>query len=311
MFSRKMESKLRPVDLNQVLEQTAKMLSRTIPKMIATELTLAEELRTIYADPALVQQVVMNLALNARDAMPEGGNLVIQTRNAILDGEYCKAHIEAMPGDYALLSVSDTGCGMTRETLEHIFDPFYTTKGPGKGTGLGLSIVYGIVKSHRGHIQCYSQPGKGTTFRIYLPIASREQEQEDTGNTRPLRGGNETILLVEDEDAIRDLGKTLLEMFGYTVLTAASGIECLEIYAKEEEHVALVVLDLIMPRMSGKDCLLRIIKRNPAAKVIICSGYASEWQIEESVRGQAKAWLTKPYQTHEMLEIVRRVLDEE
>jgi two-component system, cell cycle sensor histidine kinase and response regulator CckA len=179
-FSRRVESKLRPVDLNQELQEVAKMLARTLPKMIEIEMDLFEPLDTVNSDPAQLQQVVMNLAVNARDAMPNGGRLSIETKNVHLDEEYCKSYLEVSPGNYVLLSISDSGTGMDEETRKHIFDPFFTTKETGKGTGLGLSIVFGIVKSHGGNILCHSEPGHGTTFKVYLPALGKTRDVAET-----------------------------------------------------------------------------------------------------------------------------------
>ena len=207
-FSRKTETKPLDLDLNQRIRQTQKFLERTIPKMIDIELILAEDLARIHADPTQVDQVLMNLAVNARDAMPEGGKLVIETANVVLDEDYARSHLEAKPGRYVLLRVSDTGSGMDKETLEHIFEPFYTTKGPGEGTGLGLAMVYGIVKQHHGFINCYSEVGHGTTFKIYLPAIISETQSDQPVVTSTPQGGTETILLVDDEELDPRSGET-------------------------------------------------------------------------------------------------------
>ncbi|MBM3298647.1 MAG: PAS domain S-box protein, partial [Deltaproteobacteria bacterium] len=254
-FSRKTEPKLLDLDLNQRIRQSYKLLQRTIPRMIDIELILADDLARIQADPTHVDQLLMNLSINARDAMPEGGKLVIETANVVLDEEYSQTHLGAIPGEYVLLSVSDTGYGMDKETLDHIFEPFFTTKEAGKGTGLGLAMVYGIVKEHDGYITCYSEPGRGTTFKIYLPVAKIERDLDVTTTSKIPAFGTETILLVDDEEFIRDLGKRILERFGYTVLTAADGKEALNLYEEEREKISLVILDLIMPKMGGKECL--------------------------------------------------------
>lgn len=308
-FSRRVEGQHRPVNLNHELKTIINMLKRTIPRMISIELELAENLHSVNADPAQLQQIIMNLGVNARDAMPDGGRFTIQTRNVTLDEEYCKSHLEMEPGDYVELMVSDTGTGMQKETAQYVFDPFYTTKDPGKGTGLGLSIVYGIVKSHGGNITCYSEPGEGTTFRIHLPsIEPRESRPEKT-ETKDPAGGKETILLVDDEDAVRKLGEAILKKFGYTVIGATNGREALELYERERDRISLVVLDLIMPEMGGKECLRRIREMDPGAKVVIASGYAADGQLEEALQLGAAASIKKPYQARQMMELVRSVLD--
>ncbi len=313
-FSRKVKSELRPVDLNHEVHQLEKLLRRTIPKMIDIELRLAKDLKVINADPAQLEQVMMNLCLNARDAMPEGGRLIIQTENVILDEQYCKEHLGSRAGSYVMLSVSDTGHGMDKEILERIFEPFFTTKQVGKGTGLGLAMVYGIVKNHNGYITCYSEPGKGTTFKIYLPVIENVPEPRDPAkpedNSDLPRGKGEGILLVDDEEAIRDLGRRILEGFGYRVLLAKDGSEALEIYRANQEQISLVILDLIMPVMGGGQCLQEILKIDPEAKVIVASGYALDGKTKEVIDSGAKGFVSKPYEVRQFLTTVHRVLGE-
>ena len=260
-FSRRVDSRLRLVDLNHVIVEVKRLLLRTVPKMIDIEPQLASDLKLINADSAQLEQVLVNLAVNAKDAMPDGGRLVIETATVILDEDYCRTHLGVLPGEYVQLSVSDSGHGMDRGTLEHIFAPFYTTKAVGKGTGLGLAMVYGIVKSHEGYIMCYSEPDEGTTFKIYFPVAEQDGElavpKEDE---MCLTGGTETILLVDDEDFIRDLGKEILTNFGYTIFTAADGESGLEVYRQERDRIDLIILDLIMPGMGGKKCLDELVR---------------------------------------------------
>jgi CheY-like chemotaxis protein len=309
-FSRKVESKLRPVNLNHEVEQTHKLLLRTIPKMIAIELHLADDLKIVDADPAQIGQVLMNLAVNARDAMPEGGKLTIATRNVVLDEEYCRSHVGVRAGDYVLVSISDTGIGMDRQTLEHIFEPFYTTKAHGKGTGLGLAMVYGIVKNHGGHVLCYSEPGFGTTFKIYLPVVEPVTAPFEVQAPQELtKHGSETILLVDDEELIRDFGKQLLESYGYTVLTAEDGEAALEVYRQERQHISLVLLDLIMPRMGGITCLEGLHRINPDLKVIVSSGYSPDGHKDEAITAGARTFLSKPYETRQLLQVIRKTLD--
>lgn len=262
--------------------------------MIAIEMDLAQELDTVNADAAQLQQVMMNLALNARDAMPEGGKLLMKTQNISLDAHYCGPHLGTEPGDYVLLSISDSGCGMDKETLNHVFDPFLTTKAKGKGTGLGLSTVYGIVKNHGGIILCYSEPGVGTTFKVYLPVISEERETESRKATEPLMGGTETILIVDDEESVRKVGQTILSEFGYSVLTASNALEGLEILAREEGRISLVIMDLIMPEMGGLECLRKIMAVDPSKRVLIASGYAANGKIEGPLKEEQKAQFKSP-----------------
>jgi len=310
IFSRKVESKLRPMDLNKETEQVSKMLERTIPKMVNIELHLTENLNIVNADPAQIEQILMNISVNARDAMPHGGRLIFETENIVLDEHYCKIHLGSKPGHYVKLSISDTGHGMDKEILQHIFDPFYTTKETGKGTGLGLAMVYGIVKSHNGYIMCYSEPGVGTTFKIYFPVIKKEIEiSEPREEQFPIKGGNETILLVDDEKAIRELGKVTLAKFGYTVLMASDGETALEIYRENQKEISLVILDIIMPGIGGKKCLEELLKINPELRVIISSGYTMDGPSKEVLKVGAKGFISKPYNISQILKAVREVLD--
>jgi len=309
-FSRKTETKPLNLDLNQRIRQTRKFLERTIPKMINIELALAPNLDAVNADPTQIDQVIMNLAVNARDAMPEGGKFVIKTANVELDHEYAKLHLLEKSGRYVLLQVTDTGSGIEREMLEHIFEPFYTTKGPGEGTGLGLAIVYGIVRQNHGAINCYSEIGRGTTFKIYLPAVVSEPESYQSVVTSPPEGGTETVLLADDDELVRNLGERILKNAGYTVLTARNGREALELYRKERDRIDLVILDLIMPEMGGKKCLEEIRQTCPEAKVLISSGYSAFESSDRAAAPGANGFIDKPYQMSQMLRTVRDVLDE-
>ena len=308
-FSRKTETKPLDLDLNERIRQTHKFLQRTIPKMIDIELILADSLACIHADPTQMDQILMNLSVNSRDAMPEGGQLVIETANVLIDADYPISHLGVKPGSYVLLSVSDTGTGMDNETLGHIFEPFYTTKSPGQGTGLGLAMVFGIVKQHHGFINCHSEVGKGTTFKIYLPVMSKDQEHFLESEEEILVFGTETVLLIDDEDLVRELGRRILTRNGYTVLTAVNGAEALEVYIREKEHIALVILDLIMPSMGGKDCLKKILDIDPRARILISSGYSAEASTKECFDLGAKGFVAKPFRFKELLKQVRKVLE--
>jgi PAS domain S-box-containing protein len=310
-FSRKVESKLKPLDLNHEIEQVYKLLQRTIPKMIDIELDLQEELHTIYADAAQVEQAMMNLGLNARDAMPQGGTLRVETRNVRLTQENPCVSSDVEPGDYVRLSLMDTGCGMDREILEHIFEPFYTTKETGKGTGLGLAMVYGIVKNHGGAIRCESRPGEGTTFDIYFPVMEKHVQEE--GRTEPperLIGGNETILVVDDESTIQTLVSRVLTTAGYRVETAMSGEEAIRLYKGKTGVFDLVILDLIMPGMGGARCMEELLRLDPNVRVLLTSGYFKEDEPVADLKHKAKGFLPKPYDTREILREVRNALDD-
>ncbi|MDQ7782290.1 MAG: PAS domain S-box protein [Desulfomonilaceae bacterium] len=308
-FSRRTEIMPRPLNLNRRISELRKMLERTIPKMIDIRIVLGENLATINADPTQIDQVLMNLAVNARDAMPEGGELIVETANIFLDEDYARRHLEAEAGHYVLLTVSDTGAGMDQETLEHIFEPFYTTKAANEGTGLGLAMVHGIVRLHHGHVRCYSEVGRGTTFKIYLPALVSTEDTEPASVGPMPRGGSETILLVDDEEHIRDLGSRILTKAGYTVITASNGKEALEMYQTHIDDISLVVLDLIMPQMGGKQCLEELLTLNASVKAVIASGYSAGAPVEDALAAGAKGFVNKPYDIRQVLEVVRRVLD--
>ncbi len=310
-FSRRLEPNARPVNLNNVIKRVEKMLERTVTKMIRIEILLTDNLMTVNADPGQMEQILLNLAVNAQHAMPDGGRLTIETANVTLDEDYSRTHLDVEPGKCVLFTVSDTGHGMDKEVVEHIFEPFYTTKGPGEGTGLGLAMVFGIVKSHKGHITCYSEPGTGTTFRIYLPTMVQEIEPDVAVTQQMPAFGTETILLVDDEKSIRKMGEEMLRMVGYSVLTAANGKEALEVYRSNQDRIALVLLDLIMPEMGGKQCLEEILKINPKTRVLIASGFAPNRQTKEALEIGARGFVGKPYNVKGMLQSVREVLDSE
>jgi len=261
IFSKKIKSKLKPVDLNYEVIQVHRLLKRMIPKMIDIKLDLAEDIKIINADPMQLEQIMINMGINAKDAMPDGGKLVFETKNIVLGKEYCDAHAGTVPGEYAMLAISDTGHGMDKEVLEHIFEPFYTTKEIGKGTGLGLAMVYGIVKSHSGHIVCYSEPGRGTVFKIYFPVLEEANVElsVESEKVAEIRGGHETILLVDDEKSLLILGQDILREHGYTTITAESGEKAIEIYKREKDRIDLVILDIGMPGMGGYKCLQELL----------------------------------------------------
>jgi two-component system, cell cycle sensor histidine kinase and response regulator CckA len=309
-FSRKTEMKPQPLNLNRRITELQKMLERTLPKMVEIRLQLADELATIDADPTQIDQILMNLAVNARDAMPDGGSLIFETANVILDREYARIHFGARPGSHVLLTVTDTGSGMDKGTLDHIFEPFYTTKGVGEGTGLGLAMVHGIVRHHGGHITCYSEKGHGTSFKIYFPAMISEEEPDDKTKQVMPRGGNETILVVDDEEHVRDLCSRILTRAGYKVITATNGKEALTVYEQRGHEVNLVILDLIMPQMGGRQCLEELLILDPSAKVVIASGYSSNGPTEDALAGGGKGFIGKPYNMRQVLGVIRKVLDD-
>ncbi|MFH1035097.1 MAG: PAS domain S-box protein [Pseudomonadota bacterium] len=311
-FSRKKEPDLKPLSLNQVVQRTRDILARTLPKMIHIDLGLCQEAPLVMADPTQLEQVLLNLAANARDAMPEGGRLLLETCQTVLDRQYCLRHLEVRPGPYALLTVSDTGQGIEQQVLEHVFEPFFTTKDIGKGTGLGLSSAYGIVKNHGGHIHCHSEPGRGTVFKIYLPLLQERNAPappEQQAARESALGRGERILLVDDEEALRQFGARALKGKGYQVRTAASGEEALEAFRQQAGQLDLVIMDLGMPGMGGHKALKEMLALDPAAKIVIASGYTAGGQVKESLESGAAGYVAKPFRLGELLSTVRKVLD--
>ncbi len=311
-FGRKVKPELKAVDFNHTIERTVRMLERTIPKMVQIQTDLAPDLWCISGDANQLEQMLVNLASNAQDAMPQGGTLVIKTRNLSLSEPMDCDQGALPPGDYVQLRVSDTGRGMDQATVEHIFEPFFTTKGVNQGTGLGLSTVYGIVKGHRGHIVCKSAPGWGTTFEVRLPARRRAGQATGDRSTKTDRTavcGSETILFVDDEPAIREVGSAALSQFGYQPITAACGEEALEVFHRRCDEIDLVVLDLGMPGMGGLQCLRRILRQDPGARVIIASGYSDRQHVDEALNAGAAQFIAKPYRIGQMVEAVRQVID--
>ncbi|MFH1135109.1 MAG: ATP-binding protein [Pseudomonadota bacterium] len=310
-FSRHDDANRNPVNLNRSLQMARGLIERTIPATVALELRTDARLWDIKADQVRMEQVLLHLATNAADAMPEGGRLVLETENIVLDEEYAQAHPGVRTGRFVLLTVSDTGRGMDRETLEKIFDPFFTTKDVGQGTGLGLASVYGIVKSHGGSIDCSSELGRGTTFKIYLP--AMEQPEIDEGGEvaakPPFPGGAETILLVDDETAIRDFAAHVLNKFGYKVLIAAGGEEALAIHADKSNKIDLVILDMDLPGMEGQRRLRELLRIDPATRVIIAGGDSVADRVGSALKAGAARHVDKPYQVKGLLDAVRAVLD--
>lgn len=310
-FSRRTPTSPRLISLNAVVQETKSLLERTIPRMIRIDLRLRDNAPMVYADPSQIEQVLMNLALNARDAIDESGVLAIESGAAELDEQFCREHLGAQPGRYALLAVSDTGHGMDPDTVSHIFEPFFTTKEVGKGTGLGLAMVYGIVKQHDGYIYCESTPGVGTTFRVFFPVANHIQEDNVVVERDQVPvGRSETILVVDDEESVRAVMEDLLIQSGYKVLSAASGEDALKVFQLHRQEISLVLLDLIMPEMSGREFSKRLLKIDPKVKIVICSGYTSEGNGKVHRVEGAKAFVDKPYEPESLLKTIRKVLDE-
>ena len=310
VFSRKTPIELQPIELNKLITQNTSMLARSISKMIEIDLFLADDLWTIKAAPNQIDQILMNLAVNAADAMPNGGNLTIKTNNIVLDAEFCRPYPNNKPGRYALITISDAGAGMDKETVSHIFEPFFTTKEAGKGTGLGLAVVYGIVEQHGGRIICDSTPSKGTTFRIYFPAIEEVPEEQYPANKEAPRGQGETILLVDDEPDFLKITSQILNKANYRVITASHGKEALELYKKHRAEIKLVVLDLLMPGMEWKDCLRALLRIDPTVRVLIATGYTKSGMTQELLVAGVKDFILKPFNILRFGEKIRKIIDE-
>ena len=297
------------VDLNDVVASSQKMLGRLIGEDIQVDTTLASGSLTLMIDPGQLEQVIMNLAVNSRDAMPNGGKLMLETATVVVDAEYARDHWPATPGHFAMLAVTDTGCGMDQETRSRIFEPFFTTKAVGKGTGLGLSTVYGIVNQSNGFIYVYSEPGHGTCFKIHLPLIDRTPEQY-AGNLKAEapRNGSETILLAEDAAAVRLAARQILERYGYTVIEAPNGTVALST-AQRPATIDLLLTDVVMPEMSGRELAEQFAALRPDARVLFMSGYTDDAIIRRSVLRPGAAYLQKPFSPDTLARKVREVLD--
>ena len=311
-FARRQILEPRSLNLNQSVGEVMNLLDKVIGKDIEIQTILADRLATVRADPTQVEQVLMNLCINARDAMPKGGRITIETHNVAFSEEVCLHTPGLLPGSFGELRVSDTGTGMAPEVRERIFEPFFTTKGTGKGTGLGLATVYGIVKQHNGFILVESEVGQGSTFRIFLPVG----ESEPAGETRPpaaddqpVRGGTETILLADDHEGVREMTQSVLAANGYQILLAHDGQEAVEVFAANSDRVSLVLLDVIMPRRSGPEVYAAIKEIKPSVPVIFATGYSNETATLADLVERGVAVLRKPYSPAALCRRVREVLD--
>jgi nitrogen-specific signal transduction histidine kinase len=309
-FSRKQVLEPKVLNLNATVTDTANMLQRLIGEDIELTTRLDPALGRVRADPGQIEQILINLAVNARDAMPHGGHLTIETTNTELDMSYTHAYPDLRTGPYVMLAVSDTGIGMDKATQSRIFEPFFTTKEVGKGTGLGLATVFGIVKQSQGHIAVYSEPDLGTIFRVYFPTV----EQSSTASKTPPRlraalHGTETILLVEDEPALRTLARHVLEMHGYTVLEAGRGDEALRLAEAYQGTIHLVVTDVVMPVMGGRQLVEQLAMLQPNVKVLYQSGYTNDAVVQRGILLGETAFLQKPFTPNGLVQTVREVLD--
>lgn len=309
-FSRRQALQPRVVDLNELVANMEKMLRRMIGEDVEVVTVPSSNLKPVKADPGQIEQVIMNLALNSRDAMPHGGKLIIETANVMLDGNYVREHVGTKPGPYAMLAITDTGVGMNAETRSHMFEPFFTTKEAGRGTGLGLATVYGIVKQSGGSTWVYSEVGIGTTVKVYLPAVSDAVETPQQEALTAGRGkGTETVLLVEDEKPVRDLVSTVLRGAGYRVLEANNGEDALKICNSNREPPQLLLTDVVLPEMSGPELAAKVLAVRPEVKTLYVSGYTDEAMSRYGILGSAKAFLQKPFMPSALLQKVRDVLD--
>jgi signal transduction histidine kinase len=313
-FSRRQVLQQENLNLNAVIEDVLNIVRRVIGEAIRLELFAAEGLGTIRADPSQIEQVLLNLCINARDAMPEGGRLVLETASLELDDDYCASHEGVVPGPHVQLSVSDTGIGMQPEVLEHIYEPFFTTKEVGKGTGLGLATVYGIVKQHKGNIHVYSEPGNGTVFKILFPVtrgsaATRRVEESGGRSSKEIQGGTETVLLAEDDRGVRRLAIRALERKGYTVLHARDGEQALGIFLEHAAEVSAAVLDVVLPRMSGPALRNELLRLKPGLPVLFTTGYSARAEQVSQLIDSGHGLLQKPYSPSDLVRRVGEVLD--
>lgn len=310
-FSRKQQISLKLLDINNTIRNTSKLLTALLTEDIELKIKLSEETPIVMADASQMDQILFNLAANARDAMPQGGTFILESKVVELDDDFVRTHGYGESRKYVLLSFSDTGIGMDEATKSKVFDPFFTTKEVGKGTGLGLSTVYGIVKQHNGYITVYSEPGRGTTFHIYLPLVDeivREQKKTQT----PIRGGDETILIAEDDYAVRGLMKTVLTEHGYSIIEAVDGEDAVELFLKTEKSIDLIILDTIMPKKNGREVYDEIRRIKPHSKVIFTSGYTRDVILDKGMAaGDSFEFIPKPITPYVLLQKVRQVLDNE
>ncbi len=310
VFSRKQAVEVKPININELILGLQKMLVRIIQESIDFKLDLTGSSLIVLADAGQIEQVLINLASNARDAMQEGGRLTIGTKLEEIDDEYVAAYGYGMPGKYALITVADTGQGMDAETQKKIFEPFFTTKGIGEGTGLGLAISYGIIKQHGGYINVHSEPGQGTVFKIYMPLSEEAvSPDKKTEADIPVEGGNETILLTEDDASIRTFLRILVESFGYNVITAVDGEDAITKFMENREQISLVLIDMIMPKKNGKEVSEAIRKVNSGIKILFMSGYPMDIINTNELTESGYDFIQKPFHPRNLLIKLREVLD--
>ena len=309
-YSRKQLLNPQAVNLNEVIKKVDLLLTRLIGEDIELKTLLTDKDVTVLIDPGQIEQVLMNLATNARDAMPDGGFIFIETERIELDEETAKTHEFGKPGSYALLTVTDSGTGMDEQTRQRIFEPFFTTKEAGKGTGLGLAMAYGIIKQHEGTITVYSEEGRGTTFKIYLPVVAAAERAAQPVELTPIEGGVETVLVAEDDEVVRTLTCSMLEQFGYQVIEAVDGEDAVNRFMENRDRVKLLLLDVIMPKKNGREVLSKIRIFDPDVKALFVSGYTAEVMHQKGLIEPGVHFLMKPVPVNDLLRMIRTILDE-
>jgi CheY-like chemotaxis protein len=311
-FARGLEGQRIEVQPKHLLKDLEIIIKNTFPKDIRLQFSVPNGIWTILGDPTQVHQILLNLCVNARDAMPRGGSLTVGVENSVLDQQYAAMNIDARAGNYVIINVTDSGTGIPQDHLDKIFEPFFTTKELNKGTGLGLSAVMAIAKSHGGFVNVYSELGKGTTFRVHLPAieSSSEERTQPSGKVSLPRGNGETVLVVDDEASILIITSQTLQAFGYQVVTATDGADAVAIYAQRKNEIAVVLTDMMMPVMDGGATIQALKRINPAVKIIAASGLAANGGAVKAPNGGIKHFLTKPYTAETLLTTLRKILDE-
>ncbi len=313
LFSRKATAPFAPVDIGGMVTQTLEILRRTLPRTVAMEIDIEPNLWTVTGDESHLQQTIMNLVINASQAMSGGGELCVRVENAELAETYCRAHHDCYPGRYVLIMVSDTGSGMSQKTMQSIYDPFFTTKPAGEGTGLGLSVVFGIVQAHGGHITCYSEVDQGTTFRMYIPatVESVTDSSADAPQSHVcIAGEGQLVMLVEDEKAIQQLALEFLERNDYRVIAAADGVEALELFDSHRDEIAAVVMDMNMPRMNGEDCMKQLLLRGCGVPILLASGTLFSAARQAELLRFARQIIMKPYRMKGLVQELGKAIAE-
>jgi len=305
-FARRGRYNPMPLAINTLIKDTVEVSEKIFEKKIEVKYELDNDIKIIKGDRNQLDQVLTNLIINAKDAMPQGGELIIKTENVHLDEEYTQKYPDLKPGKYVKISVTDTGIGMPKNVTDRIFEPFFTTKGSGEGTGLGLATVYGIIKNHQGHITVDSESGKGTTFTIYLPVSERRVLEENTAAT--VIKGDETILIVDDEEDVRGMLSKQLTPLGYKVLFASDGLEAIKIFKQQKHKIDLILLDMIMPGMAGKETYQKLREISPGVKVLIMSGFSLNSSDKEMLSDRTMGFIQKPFELYELSNIIRKIL---